>query len=105
MWSRVGTLHLAKGQNRLCITDLKPDARIHHIYLGTWPPFPKEPRLRIPAKNYLQKHNYTEGNIVCVEQLGYTDGMTVLPFNTPSYALAEASYLDYVVTCNRETAR
>ncbi len=94
MWSRVGTLSLQKGENRLYITDLKSDARIDHIYLGTWPPFVREPRLRIPAHDFLCKHE----SIKRIPQLGYTDGMTVQPFDTPSYQqVSEAPYVEYEI--------
>ncbi|MCR4853893.1 MAG: glycosyl hydrolase 115 family protein [Prevotella sp.] len=94
MWSRVGTLHLKKGSNRLMITDLKPDARIDQIFIGLYPPFTPEPRQRIPATHYSRK----QGGIERIEQLGYTDGMLVQPFDTPSYQeknLAEAPCLEY----------
>lgn len=96
MWSRVGTLHLHKGTNTLKVTQLKPDARIDKIYLGLYPPFDTEPRLRIPASRYQNR----TGSIVQVEQLGYTPGMVVQPFDTPSYAenqISQAPYLEYQV--------
>ena len=94
MWSRVGTLHLKKGDNHLCITDLKADARIDQIFLGFYPPFVKEPRLRIPASLYQNK----QGGIQRVEGLGYTDGVLVQPFDTPSYQqenIKAAPYTEY----------
>ena len=94
MWSRVGTIHLKKGENHLCITDLKTDARIDQIFLGLYPPFVKEPRLRIPASHYQNK----QGGIQRIEGLGYTDGVLIQPFDTPSYQLEnikEAPYTEY----------
>ena len=94
MWSRVGTLHLKKGDNHLCITDLKADARIDQIFLGLYPPFVKEPRLRIPASHYQSK----QGGIQRIEGLGYTDGVLVQPFDTPSYQqenIKAAPYAEY----------
>ncbi len=92
MWSRVGTLHLKKGANRFAITSLKPDASIEQIYIGLYPPFAMEPRLRIPASAYQNKH----GDIQRVEGLGYTDGVMVQPFDTPSYQLpGDAPYVEY----------
>lgn len=44
MWSKVGVIHLKKGVNKLRITDVKPDARIDSIFLGTYPPFPESPK-------------------------------------------------------------
>lgn len=94
MWSKVGTLHLHKGKNTLKVTQLKNDARIDQIYLGLYPPFDSEPRLRIPATQYQSRSK----EIVSVEQLGYTTGMLVQPFDTSSYSaekFAEAPYLEY----------
>ncbi len=94
LWSRVGVLNLKKGENRLYITDLKSDARFDHIYIGTYPPFIREPRLRIPAYVYLNKHE----SIKRIPQLGYTDGMMVLPFDTPSYQqVSTAPYIEYEI--------
>jgi len=83
MWSRVGTLHLSRGTNRLRITDVKPGARIDRLFIGLYPPFDSEPRVRIPASLYQNK----QGGIVRVRQLGYTDGVLVQPFDVPSYQL------------------
>jgi len=92
MWSCVGTLHLKKGTNRLAITDLKSDARIDQLYIGLYPPFVSEPRVRIPASLYQGK----QGGINRIEGLGYTDGVLVQPFDTPSYQQVEhAPYVDY----------
>lgn len=92
MWSRVGTLRLKKGTNRFAITSLKPDASIEQIYIGLYPPFAMEPRLRIPASAYQNKH----GDIQRVEGLGYTDGVMVQPFDTPSYQFpGDAPYVEY----------
>ncbi len=94
MWSRVGTLHLKKGDNHLCITDLKADAHIDQIFLGLYPPFVKEPRLRIPASHYQNK----QGGVQRIEGLGYTDGVLVQPFDTPSYQqenIKAAPYAEY----------
>ena len=94
MWSRVGTIHLKKGDNHLWITALQADARIDPIFLGLYPPFVKEPRLRIPASHYQNK----QGGIQRIEGLGYTDGVLVQPFDTPSYQqenIKAAPYTEY----------
>lgn len=92
MWSRVGTVHLKNGANRLAVTDLKSDARIDHVYIGLYPPFVSEPRVRIPASLYQSK----QGSINRIEGLGYTDGVLVQPFDTPLYQQVEhAPYVDY----------
>lgn len=96
MWSRVGTIHLKKGENHLRITDLKANARIDQIFVGLYPPFVNEPRLRIPASNYQNK----QGGIQRIEGLGYTDGVMVQPFDTPSYQLENikaAPYTEYEI--------
>ena len=94
MWSCVGTLSLKKGENRLYIADLKEGTHIDRIYIGTYPPFAKEPRLRIPAYDYRNKHE----SIKRIPQLGYSDGMMVQPFDTPSYQqTAMAPYIDYEI--------
>ena len=96
MWSRVGTIHLKKGENHLRITDLKANARIDQIFVGLYPPFVNEPRLRIPASNYQNK----QGGIQRIEGLGYTDGVMVQPFDTPSYLLENikaAPYTEYEI--------
>lgn len=49
MWSKVGTLKLKKEENLLKITELKSDADIFRLYLGIWPPFAEEPRVRMMA--------------------------------------------------------
>ena len=78
MWSCVGTIHLNKGDNRIAISHISPEARIDKVFIGLYPPFSKEPRMRIPASAYHNKR----GNIYCIEGLGYTDGLLVQPFDT-----------------------
>lgn len=92
MWSCVGTLHLQKGENRLCLTDLKPDARIDQMYLGLYPPFVREPRLRLPAGDYQN----CQGGVTRIEGLGYTTGVLVQPFGTPSYDVDNLTHAPYV---------
>jgi len=92
MWSRVGTLHLKKGENRLNLSELKPGARIDQVFIGLYPPFVAEPRLRIPAFEYKKR----QGKVERVKGLGYTDGVLVQPFDTPSYTLEDLSATPYV---------
>ena len=94
MWSRVGTLHLKKGANRLTIGDVKPDARIDRIFIGLCPPFDGEPRVRLAATSY----RHLQGGIERIEGLGFTDGLLVQPFYTPSYQpdnLLSAPFAEY----------
>ena len=94
MWSCVGVLSLKKGENRLHISDLKSDARIDRLFIGTSPPFPHEPRLRIQASDCRYRHE----SIKRIPQLGYTDGLMVLPFDTPSYQLVKsAPFVEYEI--------
>lgn len=96
MWSKVGVLHLKKGMNRLWITDIIPGAKIYQIYLGLWNPFPQEPRIRIPAANYIATHNANGGKIQTVKGLGFNDGVMVQPFTVPSDSdFASAPYVEY----------
>jgi len=97
MWSQVGVLHLRKGVNRLTIADVKADAKIDEVFLGLWPPFSPEPRLRIEASACQQTHDSQDGRVTRVEGLGYTDGLMVQPLLTPSYEPSEAPSIDYLV--------
>ncbi|MCR5077596.1 MAG: glycosyl hydrolase 115 family protein [Prevotella sp.] len=81
MWSQVGTIHLSKGDNRIYVKDLKEGTHIYRIFIGLYPPFVKEPRVRIPASHFLSRQE----SIELVKGLGYTDGLAVYPFYTPSY--------------------
>jgi len=76
---------------------VKSDARIDHIYLGIWPPFHAEPRQRIAATAFRQAHDSQEGHLTTVRGLGYTDGLLVQPFTTPSYQPSEAPYVEYMI--------
>ncbi|MBR1433601.1 MAG: glycosyl hydrolase 115 family protein [Bacteroidales bacterium] len=86
MWSRVGTIHLKKGRNILAIKDLKEGAKIDDIFAGIYPPLPKEPLLRLPASSGKTERDSKEGKIGTIYGLGFSDGVTVLPFSTPSYS-------------------
>ena len=98
MWSKVGTLRLSKGINRLNINDLKNDAKIYRIFLGIWPPFSEEPRLRISASEFSGKTDADRGAISIIKNLGYSDGVLVQPFNTPSHETADtAPYVEYEI--------
>ena len=97
MWSQVGILHLKKGTNRLQVSSLKSTARIDRIFLGLWPPFDSEPRVRIPAAACHTSHDAAEGHITKVQGLGYTDGLLVQPFDTPSYDIKSAPYVEYTL--------
>ena len=96
MWSKVGTLHLKPGENLLKVTDLKADARIDRIYIGTCPPFPGDPEAIIPAAEYAESRDSREERIVTVPQLGFSDGVLVQPFDTPSYDISNIENAPYV---------
>ena len=99
MWSRVGTVRLAEGENTLRIAELKPDARIDGLFLGFYPPFPDAPLARIPAAGFARSTNPSgNGRITTVAGLGFEDGVLVLPFDTPSYdSCADAPSVAYEV--------
>ncbi len=94
MWSRVGSLHLKKGDNVLTVSDLREGARIDRMYIGIWPPFADEPRLRVAASDFCHRK---DENVICVEGLGYSDGVMVQPFDTPSYEISDAPFVEYEI--------
>lgn len=96
MWSKVGIIHLERGDNRFRITDVKPDARIDSIFLGLYPPFPNDPKIIIPASAYQSKHDSKEGKIMRIRQLGFSDGVLVLPFDIPSYEISDSTEAPFV---------
>lgn len=102
MWSKVGTLRLHEGKNTFMINDLKPDARIDAIFIGTYPPFPEEYRITVGASEGHIVRNVEEGRISTVRQLGFRDGVTVIPFDTPSYTTEEAPALEYEIITAEE---
>lgn len=89
MWSRVGTLHLREGENRLRVSGLASDARLDRIYLGVCPPFEEAPAATLPASAFRTAQDSREGRIRTVRSLGYADGVLVLPFDSPSYDTVE----------------
>ena len=97
MWSQVGTLHLKRGDNCLRVTDVVPGARIDRIYLGVYPPFADAPKACIPASGFEKAKNSREGSVRIVHSLGFSDGVLVLPFDTPSYEVADAPSVEYAL--------
>jgi hypothetical protein len=100
MWSKVGTLCLKPGENILKVTDLKSDARIDRIYIGTYPPFPADPEAIIPAADFVESKDSREGKVTVVQQLGFSDGVLIQPFDTPSYEISDieaAPYVEYTL--------
>ena len=95
MWSKVGTLKLTKGENRFRITELK--AEVDAIFMGLYPPFPAETLASLPASEGKVIRNADEGTIRTVRQLGFNDGVVVLPFDTPSYSPEKAPAIEYAV--------
>ena len=106
MWSRVGVIHLNKGLNRINISDVVDGTRIDNVFIGLYPPFASEPRLRMPASVYNTKSDTNAGEIKTIKGLGYCDGVAVQPFDTPSYSMvSDAPYVEYdidFVTDDRE---
>ena len=100
MWSKVGTLYLKPGENILKVTDLKSDARIDRIYIGTYPTFPEDPEAIIPASDFVKSKDSREGKVTVVQQLGFSDGVLIQPFDTPSYEISDieaAPYVEYTL--------
>ena len=95
MWSQVGTIHLTKGSNILKISDIKEEARIDSIYIGLYHPLLPEPLCRIDASDYTSKRDCKEGKLTVISLLGYSDGVVVLPYDTPSYDISSAPYIEY----------
>lgn len=107
MWSQVGTVHLKKGVNVLRISDVKPEARIDQMFLGLYPPFPDAPLHTVAAVDFKVAFNgTTDAKITVVPQLGFSDGVTVLPFDTPSFdaAATDAPYAEYELTTTAEAS-
>ena len=98
MWSNVGVLHLKKGQNRFAIEDLREGAEIDAIFTGVYPPFPEAALLSVPASSARVVRNSPEGKVTTIPGLGFRDGVTVLPFDTPSYAPETAPAVEFDVT-------
>lgn len=100
MWSKVGRISLKKGKNTLRISDVKEGARIDSIFIGIYPPFPIPSRQIVKADEYLMKGDSKEGSVMTIRNLGYTDGVEVLPTTTPSYSidqLTDAPYAEYEI--------
>ena len=85
MWSKVGTIHLKAGENRLKICNLQEGAYIDNIFAGTYPPFPSAAKTIIKGSDGRVVRNTSEGKVCTVEGLGFNDGVVVIPFDTPSY--------------------
>lgn len=96
MWSKVGSLELQEGENRIRLSQVPTDARIDSIYLGTYPPFPAAPKQVFAAKDYVDHHDTDCAAIRVIEGLGYQDGVTTtMPQQAPSYEPSEAPYVTY----------
>lgn len=104
MWSKVGTLHLKKGENILKVAEVKPDARIDRIFLGIWPPFAEDPRQKIAARDFAYAYDPDGYSITVAAGLGFSDGVLVLPFDSPSYDIEDAPYVEYDITlCDKDS--
>lgn len=97
MWSCVGEIPVVKGVNRLSLTDIVPNTKISAIFAGVQPQnFEPEYLYRIAANAYSAKHDAEGSELTVIPMLGYTDGVTTLPFMTPSYEADEnAPWLEY----------
>ena len=79
--------------------------------MGIWPPFDEEPRLRIAASDFDARQ---DDRVICVDGLGYSDGVMAYPFDSPSYGatssvagtlpVSAAPYVEYDIEfCESET--
>lgn len=98
MWSCVGEIPVKKGMNKLQVSNIVPNTRVCGIYAGIQPPFAKEPLLRIQAKDYIAKNDVAGATISTIPMLGYTDGVTTQPFQTPSFNVQNAPWVEYELT-------
>ena len=97
MWSKVGTIHLKKGENRLNVRMLEASAHIDNIFLGLYPPFPNAAATIIKASEGRVVKDSEEGRIRTIKGLGFNDGVTFLPFDTPSYNLEDAPSIAFTL--------
>ena len=98
MWSKVGTVSLAKGENRLAVGDLRPGTRIDRIFIGLYPPFMNAPEQIIPASAFRRAKNEGKGRISVVRGLGFSDGVLVQPFDTSCCVRPEdAPFVEYEI--------
>lgn len=97
MWSKVGTIHLKAGENRLNIRMLKANAHIDNVFIGVYPPFPHAAKSIIKAEEGSVVRNSKEGQIRIVDGLGFNDGVVVLPFDTPSYNTKNAPAISFTL--------
>lgn len=95
MWSKVGTIYLHQGENRICLTELTDGARIDSVYLGAYPPFPESPKQIIPAAGFSRKMENEAVSLCLVPGLGFCDGVTIQPLPAPSFCLSDAPCLTY----------
>lgn len=104
MWSKVGELKLKKGRNILHIKDIKEGARVDSIFMGIYPPFPVDPDCIVKAGEFSSSGDSREGKTTLVKGLGFNDGLTVIPFDTPSYEagnIEEAPYAEYALNLKK----
>lgn len=100
MWSCVGEVPVRRGVNRITLTDIVPHTQISAIYAGIQPPFVSDPVSRIKAYAYTSKHDESSAQLTTIPLLGYSDGVTTLPFQTPSYDIRtpdSAPWLEYTL--------
>ena len=97
MWSCVGEIPVVKGNNTLQLSDIVPNTKISAIFVGIQPQnYEAGSMHRIAAKDYVRKHDAEGAVLTTIPMLGYCDGVTALPFLTPSYeATDDAPWLEY----------
>lgn len=105
MWSCVGDIEVRKGGNKLVFEDIVPGTKISAVYAGIQPPFVGEPLHRIKAKDFSAKTDVEGAQLTVIPMLGYTDGVTTLPFLTPSFEVgSDAPWLEYDLPADNKDA-
>ena len=85
LWSQVGIIHIKAGENVIKIREIKEGANIDNIFAGIYPPFLPAASAVIKASEGRVLRHSDKGKVVTVKGLGFNDGVTVLPFDTPSF--------------------
>lgn len=99
IWSCVGEIPVVKGINKLQLSEIIPGTQISALFAGIQPENYKSRYIhRIAAKNFTNKHDVEGAKLTVIPMLGYSDGVTAQPFQTPSFeANDSAPWLEYAL--------
>lgn len=97
MWSCVGEIPVVKGVNELSLSDIVPNTRISAIFAGIQPQnYEPVYSYRIKASDFNTSHDAEGAKLTVIPMLGYNDGVTALPFQSPSFEADDnAPWLEY----------